>query len=118
MSDTNGGLNISLEDLPRDKVEELATIVVERVLNKDIQKKISKSIQEEFEQISVENITQIAQEVLGQDYWEIMTICRHLRERKVDSKETCDQILMALGGYYTPVSAACGILWSQHKEQW
>ncbi len=25
---------------------------------------------------------------------------------------------MALGGYYTPVSAACGILWSQHKQKW
>ncbi len=111
------GLRINVNDLPKDDFEALVTKILEHVLRSDMQRKIAKMVSDEWERISVEDVTQTALDVLGGDYDDVLKICRALRHRQIDSKFTCDQMLMALGGYLTPVSISSGILWSQLSEK-
>ena len=114
----SNGKSVNLNTLPQDEFEAFFQRAFERWAQEDIQKRISKLVQQEWETVAVQDVIRTATEVLGQDYWEVMEIAKSMRHGDFDDPFVVDQALMALGGYYTPISVACAVLWDQHKTEW
>ncbi len=108
---------VKFSEMPEHEMEILLTRVIDRVMQADVQKKITQQISAEFDKIAVQDVAKIANEVLGADYWEVMQVTGSIRRGEISDPFIADQALMALGGFYTPINVACGILWSQHKER-
>lgn len=102
------------QQITEDQIAEIAEKVIDKVLEPRTLQKVDDAIREEIKVLDIEAVAKIAGEVLGSDYWEVIQIANHMKDRKVEMHyKDIDNILMALGGYYMPVKQSAGILWSQ-----